>query len=293
MKKKLILLTAAILSIIIGMVCFAACNNTKGFDENKNISVVTREDGSGTKSAFMEMLGLKGQADVSGVIIANGTAGVLAEVKNNPHAIAFESLGYVTDEVKMLKIDGVEATVANIKYGKYGIARPLSVVYKESNVASGVNAAFIEYLASSDAQEIISAEGYVSTKDNAAAYVVKSNLSGEINISGSTSLKPLMLKLAMQFENKQSGITVTVGAGGSGQGYNDAEKNVSDFGMISEEFNSSKAPSCVSYEVAKDGIAMIVNKSNTFDNITLAELKNIYDCNANDNAITKWSQISK
>ena len=91
-----------------------SCGGAK-FDENKNISVVTREDGSGTKSAFMEIIGLKGKSDVSGVIIGSSTAAVLNEVKSNPHAIGYDSLGYITDDVKMLKVDGVEATVENIK----------------------------------------------------------------------------------------------------------------------------------------------------------------------------------
>ena len=134
---------------------FTGCGGKKAFDASKNISVVAREDGSGTKSAFMEIIGLKGKADVSGVIIATGTAGVLAEVRSNPLAVAYESLGYVTDDVKMLKVDGVEPTVENIKNGTYRIARPLNVVYQEKTVADGVCKAYLEFLQSADAQKII------------------------------------------------------------------------------------------------------------------------------------------
>ncbi|MBQ8303001.1 MAG: substrate-binding domain-containing protein, partial [Clostridia bacterium] len=216
---------ALILTFALTLCTLGALTSCGGgaFDENKNISVVTREDGSGTKSAFMEIIGLKGKTDVSGVIVATGTAAVLQEVKGNPLAIGYDSLGYITDEVKVLKVDGVEPTLENIKNGSYKISRPLNVVYQESKVASEVNTAFLAFLQSSDAQTIISDNGYVSTKEGAVAYTVVPGLSGEIAISGSTSLKPLMEKLAAKFEEMQSGVSVTVGGGGSGTGYNDAK----------------------------------------------------------------------
>ena len=291
MKKIFaLLLTFALTLCTLG--ALTSCGGAK-FDENKNISVVAREDGSGTKSAFMEIIGLKGKADVSGVIIGANTAAVLGEVKGNPLAIGYDSLGYVTDEVKMLKVDGVAATVENVKNGTYKISRPLNVVYQESKVASEVNTAFLTFLQSSDAQTIISDNGYVSTKDGAVAYTVVPGLSGEINISGSTSLKPLMEKLAAKFEAVQSGVKVTVGGGGSGTGYNDAKNGVSDFGMISEKFKTEKAENCTYYEVAKDGIAVIVNKENPLDNISMEDLKNIYNVDAGDAAIKVWADVSK
>ena len=291
MKKIFALvLTFALTLCTLGVL--TSCGGAK-FDENKNISVVAREDGSGTKSAFMEIIGLKGKADVSGVIIGANTAAVLGEVKGNPLAIGYDSLGYVTDEVKMLKVDGVAATVENVKNGTYKISRPLNVVYQESKVASEVNTAFLAFLQSSDAQKIISDNGYVSTKDGAVAYTVVPGLSGEINISGSTSLKPLMEKLAAKFEAVQSGVKVTVGGGGSGTGYNDAKNGVSDFGMISEKFKTEKAENCTYYEVAKDGIAVIVNKENPLDNISMEDLGNIYNVDAGDAAIKVWADVSK
>ena len=291
MKKIFaLLLTFALTLCTLG--ALTSCGGAK-FDENKNISVVAREDGSGTKSAFMEIIGLKGKADVSGVIIGKTTEAVLAEVRSNPIAIGYDSLGYVTEDVKMLKVDGVEATVENIKNGSYKISRPLNVVYQESKVASGVNTAFLTFLQSSDAQKIISDNGYVSTKDGAVAYTVVPGLSGEINISGSTSLKPLMEKLAAKFEAVQSGVKVTVGGGGSGTGYNDAKNGVSDFGMISEKFKTEKAENCTYYEVAKDGIAVIVNKENPLDNISMEDLGNIYNVDAGDAAIKVWADVSK
>lgn len=291
MKKVFaLMLTFALTVCSLGVL--TSCGGT-GFDENKNISVVAREDGSGTKSAFMEIIGLKGKADVSGIIIATGTAAVLQEVKGNPLAIGYDSLGYITDDVKMLKVNGVEPTLENIKNGSYKISRPLNVVYQENKAQSAVNSAFLTFLQSSDAQTVISENGYVSTKDGAAVYNAEPGLSGEIAISGSTSLRPLMEKLAARFEAMQSGVKITVGGGGSGTGYNDAKNGVSDFGMISEAFNSAKADNCTYYEVAKDGIAVIVNKANTFDNISLEDLKNIYNAEAGDSAVKTWGSVTR
>lgn len=290
-KRMLTLMVAGALALTAS--CALTACGSKPFDENKNISVVTREDGSGTKSAFMELIGLKGKSDVSGIIVATGTAAVLQEVKGNPLAIGYDSLGYITDEVKVLKVNGVAPTLENVKNGSYKISRPLNVVYQESRVASEVNTAFLAFLQSTDAQTIISDNGYVSTRDGATAYTPVSNLSGEIAISGSTSLKPLMEKLAVKFESIQSGVRVTVGGGGSGTGYNDAQNGVSDFGMISESFNVSKADKCTYYEVAKDGIAIIVNPANPLEDISPEALKNIYDVEAGDAAIKTWADISE
>lgn len=263
------------------------------FDKSRNVSVVAREDGSGTKSAFMEIIGLKGKPDPANVIIQTGTAGVLAEVKGNPAAIAYESLGYVTKDVKMLKVDGVEASVANIKNGSYKISRPLSVVYKEASLGNAVNNAFFAFLKSNNAQKIISDNGYVSVVDGGSDYTVNGSLSGTVDISGSTSLQPLMIELAAAFEKLQANIKINVSGGGSGTGYKNAEEGVSAFGMISEEFGQAKAPSCVYYIVSKDGIAVIINKANPLENITMAELKNVYNAEAGAAAITKWNALIK
>ena len=136
--KKLVAIFSTVLAVVMCAVSMAACGNGgesgATFDTTKNLSVVVREDGSGTKSAFMEIIGLKGKSDISGAIVASGTAAVMTEVENNPYAIAYDSLGYVTDEVKKLKVDGVEATIENIKSGAYKISRPLNV-FRETLVS--------------------------------------------------------------------------------------------------------------------------------------------------------------
>ena len=298
MKKSPAHISTALISLalFLAMTMFlAACggsaSGSSGFDASKNLSVVAREDGSGTKSAFMEIIGLKGKADPANVVIQTGTAGVLAEVKGNPAAIAYESLGYVTNDVKMLKVGGVEATTANIKDGSYKISRPLSVVYKEATLADPLHSDFFAFLQSSDAQKIIAEKGYVSIVDNAPAYSISANLSGSLDISGSTSLQPLMIDLAEAYEKLQNGVEVNVSGGGSGTGYQNAEEGVSGFGMISEEFNLEKAPSCTHFVVCKDGIAVIVNKSNPLESITMEQLKLIYDEEAGGSAISQWNAL--
>ena len=288
--KKILALVSLVLVLTLA---FGACGKSSGFDKSKNISVTVREDGSGTKGAFMEIIGLKGKPDPANAIMQNGTAGILAEVKGNPAAIAYESLGYVTDDVKILMINGVKATAKNIKDGTYKLSRPLSVIYKETALDNEVNRAFFDFLQSSDAQKIISDNGYVSLVDSALSYTIRGSLSGSIDVSGSTSLQPLMIKLAAAFEALQNSIKVNVSGGGSGTGYKNAEEGVSVFGMISEEFNHEKAPSCTDYVVCKDGIAVIVNKNNPLDSLTLEQLKSIYDAEAGANAIAKWDALIK
>ncbi|MCL1907994.1 MAG: substrate-binding domain-containing protein [Holophagaceae bacterium] len=293
MKKSfnLGILAVAIAAAALGI---GASGKQPAFDASRNISVIAREDGSGTKSAFMEIIGLKGKPDPARIIIQAGTAGVLAEVKGNPTAIAYESLGYVTRDVKALRVNGVEATVANIKNGSYKISRPLSIVYKQASIDSGVNRAFYTFLQSSEAQKIISDEGYVSLVDNASLYTANSTLSGSINVSGSTSLQPLMIELATAFEKVHSKrITVNVSGGGSGTGYKDADLGVSAFGMISEEFSKDKAPSCTHHIVSQDGIAVIVNRNNPLSGISMEQLKTIYNAEAGQNSISRWNELIK
>ena len=266
---------------------------SKGFDPATPITVVTREDGSGTKGAFMEIIGLKGKADVEeNIVVANSTAAVLAEVENNPYAIAYDSLGYLDDSVKILTVDGVAATTENIQKGTYSISRPLNVIYQEATIAaSPLYTDYLSFLSSSQAQDIIDENGYVSIVSDAKQYAAPSTaLSGEIDISGSTSLQPLMTILAEEYESLNSGVTVNVSGGGSGTGYENANSGVSAFGMISEEFNSGKADKCVPSTVAKDGIGIIVNKKNPLNDISKADLKTIYDVDA-DPGFQSWSEL--
>lgn len=284
--KKVLAASCLSLAAAVSMVGFASCGSSseKAADA---IAVVTREDGSGTKSAFMEIIGLKGAPDKAGVTTASSTQAVLTEVAGNPNAIAYDSLGYVDDSVKTLTVEGVAPTAATIKDGSYKISRPLNVVYQTSTIeGSELYSAYLTFLQSSEAQTIISDNGYVSIVDGASAYSVNASLSGSITISGSTSLQPLMILLAQKFESLQGNVSVEVSGGGSGTGYKNANNGTSTFGMISEEFSSSKASNCTYYTVAKDGIAIIVNKNNKASDISIIELRRIYGA-----PITAWSDM--
>lgn len=282
--------TIRMLGLGLSILAITSCAKSSEFDASKNITVVAREDGSGTKSAFLEIIGLKGKADPSGVVNATSTAQVLSEVSGNPYAIAYDSLGYVDDSVKMLKVEGVEATTANIKSGSYAISRPLNVVYKQATIdGSDLYKDYLSYINSAAVQTLISENGYVSIVDNASTYSKTTDYTGSIKISGSTSLQPLMTKIATAYMAIQTNVTVEVAGGGSGTGYANAENGTSAFGMISEEFTQSKAASCTYKTVCKDGIAIIVNKKNTAENITKAQLSDIYS--PDSNSITTWQQI--
>ncbi len=282
MKRLVKVVTAAVL-VMACVFALVACNANGGeFDASKNITVITRQDGSGTKTAFMEIIGLKGKADVSGVIKASDTAAVLSGVQTNRYSIAFDSLGYVlgAKDVTVLTVDGVAPGAATIKDGSYPISRPLSVVYKADTLKN-----------SAEGQKIVAAEGYTTSVDNAPAYVVDETLEGSIALTGSTSCQPVMNKLAEKFESLQGKIKVTVGGTGSSQGYKDAQNDVSPFGMISEKFVQSKAEGCASTTFAMDGIALIVNAQNPLKNITKDQLKHIYGNVEGETQLKVWSQV--
>lgn len=301
-KKIFAIISTLLLGVIFATMGLAGCKE-KGFDESSNVAVVVREDGSGTKGAFMEIIGLKKGKDVTGAITASSTAAVLENVKTNKNAIGYDSLGYVTSDVKKLKVDGVEATVANIIAGTYKISRPLQVLYKTSSLEgtsdqNKANNAFFKYMKSKEAQTIIEKEGYVASNKATALSFEKDNsiaTKQNVAVSGSTSLEPLMKEIAKEFQKVQPNVTVNVTGGGSGQGATDAGEGTSVFGMISRERAADDPVSCDGlYEVAKDGIAVIVNLANTFDNISLEDLKAIFNADPAKGAqITQWSNVKK
>jgi len=293
-KSKKIALGAVAMCMAASVCAFAAtgCGKNSSFSTDKSITVVAREDGSGTKSAFRELVGYT--SDISSAVIQSGTAAVKNEITNNTYAIAYDSLGYCLDgSVKVLKVGGVAPSAATITDGTYTISRPLQVVYKTSTLDNALYKAFYDYMLSTEGQKIVGEEGYVSAVSSTSAYTANATLSGTITVSGSTSFQPLMQTLAEAFKKVQPSITVTVSGGGSGQGVSDAKSDVSNFGMISRNLNDSeKADGFTSTAVALDGIAIIVNNNNPLEDITIAQLKSIYDSAATDK-ITTWNQLIK
>ena len=290
MKKILMAVASAVLACGIG---FAAV----GCGSNGDISVYNREDGSGTRDAFLELLGIESDELNTGVAQLNSTSAVIQGVAGDVKAIGYASLGSVDTTVKALSVDGVAPTEATVADGSYKVSRPFELMYDETELTSNdLLAEFVDYLKSAEAQTIIADEGYVSVVENAPAYTVpEGNLTvTEIEASGSTSVGPLMTKLAADLSAKVEEATgqevqVTVSGGGSGQGIKDANEGNTEIGMASKEVTKGTDvtnENVTIYQLCADGIAVIVNTANPATDISLENLKKIYT----DKSLN-WSDI--
>lgn len=284
MKTKKILATAA--AGLIAMASLAGCgstgssSSTGGFDTKSNISVITREDGSGTRSAFIELTGVQEEKDgtktdntLSSAIVQSSTQAVLTGVAGDPTAIGYISLGSLNDTVKAAKIDGVEPTSETVKDGSYKISRPFNIATKDDLSEAAQN--FIDYILSKEGQEIVNKD-YVEAVDNAEPFAGAKG-KGKVKVGGSSSVSPVMEKLAEAYQKVNKGVTVEVNTSDSSTGMSQAAEGTVDIGMASRELKDSETAKGIKGTViAKDGIAVIVNKSNTVEDIKLDRLKGIY-----------------
>lgn len=290
--KKITTILCMALVCVVSAFALVGCSGVS-FDAEGNILVGVRPESSGTRSAFMELIGEKNAEAPSGAVTWESTASVMSGVSTNGQAIGYESLGYVDSTVKILKVGGYEATAENIIAGDYKIARPLNILHKPSYEDDQKLVAFYDFMTSTNAQTIVTDAGYVAVATNTTAYdsTKYSGISGTITCWGSTSVNPLMGKFADEFEKLHSGITITIGGSGSGDGYTSIANSTADFGMISAEFDSSKADASVDYTtLCQDGIAVVVNKANTVENVTLDQLAGIFSASA-ETKITSWSTL--
>lgn len=284
MKTKKILATAA--AGLIAMASLAGCgstgssSSTGGFDTKSNISVITREDGSGTRSAFIELTGVQEEKDgtktdntLSSAIVQSSTQAVLTGVAGDPTAIGYISLGSLNDTVKAAKIDGVEPTSETVKDGSYKISRPFNIATKDNLSEAAQN--FIDYILSKEGQEIVNKD-YVEAVDNAEPFAGAKG-KGKVKVGGSSSVSPVMEKLAEAYQKVNKDVTVEVNTSDSSTGMSQAAEGTVDIGMASRELKDSETAKGIKGTViAKDGIAVIVNKSNTVEDIKLDQLKGIY-----------------
>lgn len=291
MKTKKILATAA--AGLIVMASLAGCGSTGssssagGFDTKSNISVITREDGSGTRSAFIELTGVQEEKDgtktdntLSTAIVQSSTQAVLTGVAGDPTAIGYISLGSLNDTVKAAKIDGVEPTSETVKDGSYKISRPFNIATKDNLSEAAQN--FIDYILSKEGQEIVNKD-YVEAVDNAEPFAGAKG-KGKVKVGGSSSVSPVMEKLAEAYQKVNKDVTVEVNTSDSSTGMSQAAEGTVDIGMASRELKDSETAKGIKGTViAKDGIAVIVNKSNTVEDIKLDQLKGIYT-----GSITTW-----
>ncbi|MBQ8010557.1 MAG: substrate-binding domain-containing protein [Oscillospiraceae bacterium] len=260
---------------------FTGCAGT-----NSSITVISREDGSGTRDAFTELMGiLVDDTDntVATAEISNSTSVVMQSVVGNKNAIGYISLGSLNDEVKAVSVDGVAATAENINDGSYQVARPFNIATKED--ISELAADFVDYILSADGQAIIEEEGYISVSD-AEAYT-SAGLTGTIVIAGSTSVAPVMEVLADEYKALNEGVTIEIQQTGSSAGMTSTIEGACDIGMASRDVKDSElAEGLIPTVIAMDGIAVIVHPENAVENLTSEQIRGIYT-----GEITDWSEI--
>lgn len=255
------------------------------------ISVVSREDGSGTRGAFIELFKIEEKNDAGEKIdnttedaeITNSTSVMMTTIAGNTEGIGYISLGSLNDTVKAVKIDGAEATVDNIKSGAYKIARPFNIATKEG--LSDVAADFIKFIMSEDGQKVVEDNGYIS-QGNDGAYTA-AGLSGKIVVAGSSSVTPVMEKLKEAYAALNPDVTVEVQQSDSTTGMTSAIEGVCDIGMASRELKDSELEAGLTPTViAMDGIAVIVNNDSPVEELTSENVKAIFT-----GEITDWADV--
>lgn len=285
--------------LLIGSVAFAAvaCNNT----DNDTINVYSREDGSGTRSAFVELTGVLALGEdgsetdmtFSGADIFSGTNELRTAVQNDKNGIGYISYGSLSDSVKAVSVDGVAPSTETIKSGEYKIARPFNVAYKAETLASNalLNDFVTNFLGSAQAQEVINDEKYVTVVEDAAEYVAPASApAGEIAIGGSSSVYPLMEKLIAKYV-ELSGVDaakIELSKSDSSGGMRDVASGTIQLGMASREVKQSEIENGLTpLVIANDGIAVIVNNENAVNNLTMEQIRLIFT-----GELRNWADIT-
>lgn len=254
--------------------------DTEGAGVSGGITVISREDGSGTRGAFIELFGVE-EKDADGnktdkttveAVIANSTEIVLSNVAGDPNAIGYVSLGSLSDEVKAVKIDGAEATVENIKSGTYKISRPFNIA--TNGTPNDAAQDFINFILSAEGQAVVEDAGYIASVEDAQAFE-STGVSGKVVVAGSSSVTPVMEKLKEAYEKVNPDVEIEINQSDSTTGIQAAMDGTADIGMASRELKDSES-SLTSTVIAIDGIAVIVNNENTVDDMTADEVKAIF-----------------
>ena len=250
------------------------------------ITVVSREDGSGTRGAFVELFGIEGDngdMTVDTAEITNSTAVMMTTIAGNTAAIGYISLGSLDDSVKAVTIDGVEATTDNVKSGDYKVARPFNIV--TNGELSEAAQDFVNFIMSDEGQAVVEENGYISQGSNGA--YTASGISGEISVAGSSSVTPVMEKLSEAYRALNPDVTIEVQMNDSTTGVTSAIDGICDIGMASRELKDSGLEAGVTPTViAMDGIAVIVNNENPVANLTTEQVGGIFT-----GEITDWADV--
>ena len=286
MKMKKVLLTMA--AVMLGGMLLGGCS-AKSDD---TIAVISREDGSGTRGAFIELFGVE-QKDAEGnkidhttdaADVTNSTSVMMTSVAGNPKAIGYISLGSLNNTVKALSIDGADATVSNIKSGDYKIARPFNIATNGS--ATPAAQAFIDYIMSADGQAVIEANGYIAAREDAPVYD-EASVSGKVVVAGSSSVTPVMEKLKEAYLAVNANAEIEVQQSDSSTGMNAVRDGVCDIGMASRELKDSELEAGLTPTViAMDGIAVIVNNENARTGLSSEQVRGIFT-----GSLTSWAEI--
>lgn len=258
---------------------------------SKNITVVSREDGSGTRGAFIELVGVE-QKDSSGkkidmtsedAVVVNSTATVITTVAGDESSIGYISLGALNSTVKAVKVGGVEATADNVKNGSYKLSRPFNIATK--GTPNELSQDFINYIMSADGQKIVEDNGYIS-ESNTGTFT-SAGSTGKIVVAGSSSVTPVMEKLIEGYKKVNSGATIELQESDSTTGMTAVKDGTCDIGMASRELkDSEKSAGLTSQAIALDGIAVVVNSKNSISDMTIDQIKSVYT-----GETTEWSKV--
>lgn len=290
MKKKMMKCISVACAILMAMCVMTGCGAGKN---NRIITVLTREDGSGTRGAFIELFGIEqknanGQKEdmtTENAEETNSTSVMMTSVQGNKNAIGYTSLGALQDMVKALKIDGAEATAENIKNGTYKVARPFNIATKAD--LSELAKDFVAFIMSAEGQQVIEDNGYIS-QGNTGAFTGGA-ASGKIIVAGSSSVNPVMEKLKEAYVKINPNATVDIQMNDSSTGISAAAEGTCDIGMASRDLKEAELEKGLnSTTIAMDGIAVIVNKENSVDNLTSEQVKQIYL-----GEMTDWTEVQE
>lgn len=281
-------ITGVLVSCLMAGTMLASCG------AGDSINVISREDGSGTRGAFIELTGVEEKDDqgnktdktTTEAMILKSTDVVLTQVAGDERAIGYVSLGSLNDTVKAVKINGVEPKVETIESGDYNIVRPFNIV--ENGSLSEAAQDLHNYIMSAEGQKIIEEEGYIAVNKSAEAF--KSNgASGKVTVDGSTSVGPVMEKLAEAYQKVNPEVTVEVQTSDSSSGIKYAASKTVDIGMASRELKDTETAEGVQgITIAKDAIAVIVHKDNKIDDLSMEQIKQVYT-----GEVTSWAELEK
>ena len=299
MRKKFL---AVISAVIITTMAFTGCGSSDSNNDSTQakagstsevsgitgtINVISREEGSGTRGAFVELLGVidenENDITVSSAEITNSTSVMLQTVSQNEKAIGYVSLGSLSTDVKAVQVDGVDATTDNVKSGTYKVSRPFEICYQEDKLTD-LDKDYISFIMSEEGQKIVADDGYISME--AEGKYSASGQKGKITISGSTSVAPVMEKLAEEYKKLNPDVTIDIQQPGSGAGIQAATEGSVEIGMSSRELKDEEKEKLIEKQIALDGIAVIVNNNNSIASLTSEQIKGIYT-----GEITDWADV--